>query len=277
MKTVAEDIGGFNADIIALFETEDCDVLREVISALAEGKDYVPYNHLSRDMFTGQNPGLITKLDPIADIGFSTATVNYPVKGSTCGSRKSGHHSCTKHFTADFKPCGNNGLTMTVIGVHLLANPQSVPRCLKREAQATVIAQLVKQATTEGNEVVVLGDFNDFDGDLLDSYHNKPISSVLRIIKESGNLYNVATMVKQSDRYTDWDDRNRDCVDEGRHEHSMLDHILVTPNLRNALEKVNILHFFKQDRCTSLHSDHWPVQIEVNMAELCSLERAQVD
>jgi len=276
LKTVAADIQGFNADIIALFETEDCDVLKQIISEMPEGMYYEPYNHLSEDTYTGQNPGLITKLDLISDVEFSRASVKYPVDGSTCGSSYSGKHGCSKHFKADFKPCGEDGVTLTVIGVHLLAIPDSKSRCAEREAQATVVAQLVEDAINDGNEVVVCGDFNDYDNDLLDSNNNKPISSSLEIIKQAGNLYNVAQMVTQTERYTDWYDRNGDCIDEGGDEHSMIDHILVTENLRNALKEVNIVHFFEQDGCTSLHSDHWPVKIELNSANLCSNTRQQV-
>jgi len=275
LKTVAGDIDGFNADIIALFETEDCDVLKQIILNIPSGEDFLPYNHLGEDSYTGQNPGLITKLDPIADIGFSTAKVNYPVEGSTCGSSSSGNHGCSKHFTASFKPCGDDGLTLTLIGVHLLAQPESVSRCLEREAQATVVADLVKDARQIGNEVIVLGDFNDYDGDIPDCNSDKPISSVLKIIKDAGNLQNVAIKVEPSNRYTDWYDRNGDCIDEGGDEHSMIDHILVSARVWDALSKVNITHFFKQKGCNSLHSDHWPVQIEVNTAELCAAKSAK--
>jgi len=272
--TVSEDIGGFNADIIALFETQDCDVLRQIIGKLPNGKDYLPYNHLGEDTYTGENPGLITKLDPIADIGFSYSKVKYPVTGSTCGSSKTGTHGCSKHFRADFKPCGDDSLNLTIIGVHLLAIPDSVPRCLEREAQATVVAGLVQEALLSGNEIIVLGDYNDYDPDILDSNNNKPISSALQILKDAGKLYNVAALVKQSERYTDWYDRNHDCVDEGGSEHSMIDHMLVSSKVLAALENVKISHFFKQEGCNSLHSDHWPVQIVFNTASLCSVKSA---
>jgi len=274
LKTVAEDIRGFNADIIALFETQDCDVLRQIVGNLPNGKDFLPYNHLGEDTSTGQNPGLITKLDPIGDIEFSYSKVKYPVEGSTCGSSASGTHGCSKHFRADFKPCGDDSLNLTIIGVHLLAIPDSVSRCLEREAQATVVAGVIRDAVQDGNEVIVLGDYNDYDPDILDSNNNKPISSVLKILKDAGTLYNVAELVNHSERYTDWYDRNGDCVDEGGNEHSMIDHMLVTSRVAGALESVTISHFFKQKGCISLHSDHWPVQIVVNTTNLCIMKSA---
>jgi hypothetical protein len=36
-----------------------------------------------------------------------------------------------------------------------------------------------------------------------------------RIFKNAGNLSNVASLVPLKERYTEWYDRNRDCVDQG--------------------------------------------------------------
>jgi hypothetical protein len=39
---------------------------------------------LGTDSYTGQNPGILTRIDPIEDLTRSTSRVTYPVPESTC-------------------------------------------------------------------------------------------------------------------------------------------------------------------------------------------------
>jgi hypothetical protein len=49
---------------------------------------------------------------------------------------------------------------LALVGVHFYAFPDDETRCLLREAQATVIADLTATLISQGNYVVLLGDMN---------------------------------------------------------------------------------------------------------------------
>jgi len=260
LQHIAAHISNIDPDIIGLEELEDCDTLREITKLLP---DYKPYLKLGKDTFTGQNPGILTKIDPVADLEFSNEVINYPVPGSTCPQKtsrlqKAGSHGCSKHYQATFKM---NGKTISIFGVHLLAIPDDAKRCLEREAQATVVANMIKKAVAAGHEIICLGDFNDYSDTVPDVNDNKPISTVLKIIREAGKLVNIASRAPKEDRYTDWYDRNHNCIDDGGNEHSMIDHILVSAGLEAAITKVDLTHRWKNG-CGCLQGDHWPVTVE---------------
>jgi len=258
LSYVVKEIQSLDADIIALEEVEDCDTLREIISQLPSSFGYAPYMHLGDDTYTGQNPGLLTRVDPIEEVSHSEAKVKYPVPGSTCNSDSSGTHGCSKHFQARFKIFD---MTVSLFGLHLLAIPESTSRCPEREAQATVVANLVKAAVANGDSIMVVGDFNDYDNEVLDVNDNKPISAALDILKQAGDLVNVAKDFPKEERYTDWWDKKKDCIDHGGDEHSMIDHVLVSKNLYNMIDTAGIAHDFTNG-CHCLFSDHWPIFVD---------------
>jgi len=270
LKTVTSNLEEIAADIILLEETEDCDTLSAIIEGIDGGSEYYkPYNHLSKDTYTGQNPGCISKLDPIEDIYFSDEEIKYPVEGSTCPKTYSGTHGNSKHFRARFNLGSFN---LTIIVTHLLAIPDSDTRCPEREAQATVLAHIIEKAVNDGDEILVTGDFNDYSDSVPDVNGDKPESSALRIVRESGNLTNLASKFEVSDRYTDWYDRNRNCVDDGGDEHSMIDHILLSPKLFESVADAGVLHNFV-NHCDCLYSDHWPVWVEFDFSKSIGKER----
>ncbi len=148
--------------------------------------------------------------------------------------------------------------------MHLLAYPDDQNRCVQREAQATVMAQVVKPYIDKGYEVIVTGDLNDFDGELLDVNNNVPISQVLSILKAESSKYaltSVASFMPQDERYSIWWDSNYDCVYK-LNETSMIDHILVTPGLLGKIESAYIAHGEYPMTCDSYYSDHWPVVVD---------------
>jgi len=117
------------------------------------------------------------------------------------------------------------------------------------------------------DEVIVLGDMNDFDEDVLDRNENFPISSVLCILKgncgkhsKEYTLYNVAEKATQDTRYTDWWDSNGNCV-SASNEFSMIDHILVSPNLFNHIQSVQFYHEY-DEYCGKYNSDHYPIIVD---------------
>ncbi len=79
----------------------------------------------------------------------------------------------------------------------------------KRQAQADAIRQISQELDNQGYSLIVLGDFNDYDGDIccLD-VNNRPITTVLRDIKRldnntnSDDLINVNQFITKDERYT---------------------------------------------------------------------------
>ncbi len=149
-------------------------------------------------------------MDPFLDLNRTTQTVTYPLPGSACGWDDQGenkHAGVSKHYYTAFEI---NGMKIALLGIHLLARPTEPDRCAEREAQATVLRGLVDSFVAEGYEVLVLGDFNDYDGEVLDINANQPTSRVLSIIKGS-DLTTSASFVPQEERWTDWWDQNGNC------------------------------------------------------------------
>ncbi len=55
---------------------------------------------------------------------------------------------------------------------------------MQREAQASVIRELIENELTNNKNIIVFGDMNDYSDTILDVENNVPISRVMRIIRE---------------------------------------------------------------------------------------------
>ncbi|KAE8887527.1 hypothetical protein PF005_g17023 [Phytophthora fragariae] len=259
---IATVIKALNADIVQMNEVEDCTVLQSVITKLGALGDstYKPYLVKGTDTSTGQNSALLTRVDPVVDLQRTEVRATIPVSGSTCPS-SSGYSSSkgvSKHLYTTFNVTGFSK-PITLVGAHLLANPESKPRCFEREAQATVLAGLAQAAVEQGHHAIITGDLNDWSVDVLDKNSNKPISAVLSILA-GDNFVEVASKVAQSERYSEWYDEDGDCVYEDT-EVSSLDHILVSKSLSTALSSVSFNHNLYTTSCSGYNSDHYPVSI----------------
>lgn len=256
-------------DILHLSEVQDCQTLDRLVEAL-HGKladsPYRAYMIRGTDTATGQNVGLITKIDPVSDLRRSGDRAEYPLDGSKCGYSEpiDGKRSTgvSKHYFTDFLINGQHKILL--VGAHLIAFPSKRDRCEKREAQATLLANHIqKTVALSDTSIIIMGDFNDFDGEIDDAAGeaDKPISSTLDILKKSTNppLVNIAsTWTNTTKRYSSWYDRNKSCKDDGGNEHTLIDHILVSSNLSAILVESYPLHSYKEF-CGTLNSDHWPI------------------
>jgi len=145
----------------------------------------------------------------------------------------------------------------------ILAYPTDAERCVKREAQATVLRNIAKYELDQGRQVILLGDLNDYDRDVLDASNSVPTSRVSRLLKynEQGTkiMYNAAEfIVDQTDRYSSWWDKNNDCrVEPG--ELTLIDHMLISSQLRQLISSVRIYNIV--ELCGSLQSDHYPIKV----------------
>ena len=264
MSYVTKVIHDLNPDIINFCEIEGCDELNTVKSMLND-VTYMPYLKKGTDTSTGQNVGMLTRIDPLVSLYRTEEKYNYPIKGSKCGYTGSGSTGVSKHYITEFK-LGN--MNVAFIATHLLAIPTESSRCAQREGQASVLQPIIANYISRGYEVILLGDFNDFDGEVLDVNNNKPTSQVLNIFK--GNfgdyagkyeLISVAENVAQSERYSDWYDSDNNCNTQSSKDYSMIDHILVTQGIQNKINSVFFYHAYPE-YCGTYNSDHYPVVVD---------------
>ena len=293
MEYVGRIVQELNPDIINICEVEGCDELNALINAMVPNamepnvvepnvvepsstttSAYRSYMVQGKDTSTGQNVGMLTKIDPLVNLYRTEERVAYPVPGSKCASTSSSAVTSTdtttgvsKHYITEFM---FGDLHVAMIGVHLLAFPTDPTRCQEREAQAQVIQNVIAKYASLDYEIIVLGDFNDFDAEVLDSNKNQPTSLVLDIFKGlAGNmagtyeLTNVAEDIVQEDRFSDWWDQNDNCV-SGPNEFSMIDHILVSKSIQEYVSAVFIYHGYSEF-CDTYNSDHYPVVLDLSM------------
>lgn len=257
LKRVFQVLDRIDADFISLEEVEDLRMLDRLASLFGDGL-YRPLFVQGRDTATRQNMGALTRY-PLLDYGRTDIRVAYPIPDSqlTC---RTGDKGVSKNYWADLNV---GGIPITIIGVHFLAFPDRCDRAVKREAQAAVIRKLAEKAMKQGREVIVLGDMNDFDGTVLDSNSDRPISIVLRTLKDvdpalpGDELRNVCDRIPQAERYTAWYDRNRNRYYDPGDELSQIDFILVSKGLYDRIVGVRIDHSYR----AGWASDHWPVVV----------------
>jgi len=266
MFYIANTIKTLQPDIINFCEVEGCDELNMLKEQL--DSTYNPYLKKGTDTGTGQNVGMLTRLDPLVSLYRSEEKVEYPISGTKCGSTTaSGTTGVSKHYITEFKI---DSMNVAMIGVHLLAIPTDPDRCVQREGQAQVLQNIVSSYIQKGYEVIVIGDINDYDAEVLDLNSNKPTSRVLDFLKgldgEKKGTYtltNVATKITQSERYSDWWDSDNNCNTSSKQDLSMIDHILVTSGINKKITNAYIYHGYKE-YCGKWDSDHWPVVIDIH-------------
>lgn len=271
-EAISGVIGKLDGDIVNLVEVHGCKELDYVAELIGKNK-FKHYFIDGTDVHTGQNVGLVSKIDPIKKMHRTNARVEYPIKETVCPGRSkySNAKSVSKQY---FTTMNINGLKVAVGAAHLLAFPDNRDRCFQREAQATAIRQQIEKFIDEGHEIIFTGDMNDFDGKTLDRNSNKPISSVLDIIrgntkaqtKKEYKLASITDFIPKEKRYSDWWDKNKNCkmtMDEV----SMIDHILFTPGLAKYVSKGYVAHDAFKMGCND-YSDHWPVVAEFDFSTL---------
>ena len=265
MSYVTNVIRDLNPDIINFCEIEGCDELNMLKDQL-DSSLYNSYLKKGTDTATGQNVGILTKIDPLTNLYRSEEKIAYPIANSQCGSTTaSGTSGVSKHYITEF----NLGdMNVAVIGAHLLAIPTDPARCVQREAQAQVLQNIVSSYIQKDYEIILLGDMNDFDAEVADINSDKPTSRVLDIMKgldgqKKGTyaLTNVAYRMPQQDRYSDWWDSDKNCNTTSQTDYSMIDHVLVSPKIDKSIINVYMYHGYKE-YCGKMNSDHYPVVID---------------
>ena len=271
IQYVSKVVNDLNPDILNLCEIQGCVELEELISNLNNKDQYKKYVIQGEDTSTGQNVGLITKIDPSnGTLRRTDMRKEYPLPNSRCGyTGKSGTIEVSKHYITEFR-LGN--IDVVLIGSHFLAMPTASDRCAKREAQATIIREVIEEYSSKDYEIIVMGDFNDYDNEILDLNDHVPTSRVLDIIKygdrsnnklNSINLISSEEKVQKKDRYSLWWDENGDGKVESS-EYAMIDFILVSPTIYNWVDDVVVYHGYDEG-LNIYNSDHYPVFVDISV------------
>ncbi|GAB5533799.1 MAG: hypothetical protein Rubg2KO_00480 [Rubricoccaceae bacterium] len=253
---VAQSVRKLDVDILLMPETENLNALQMLVDESLTDLGYTAHLVDGLDSFTGQDVGLLSRV-PVEETGRTNERALVGVSDRQYG--------VSKNLWARMDlPLGDELVPVTLIGVHFLARPDDVERRDRREAQAEVIRQLAEQESAAGRQLILLGDFNDFDESVLDRRSSTPITDVLAILKrvgpgEADDLVNVMGDVPQAERYTALYDRNgNDIIDEG--ELSAIDHILLSPGLYERVREVRYAPVHDPRRV----SDHFPLVVTLN-------------
>jgi len=259
MRKVADLIIRSNPDIVNLVEVENLDALRTFNDKFLAGRGYKPYLVEGKDSFTGQDVALLTRVDPEGE------EIHRDDREGQSGTVLK---SVSKNYHATLNV---NGTKIALVGLHFLAIPPSPDRRLPREAQADAIRSLGIELKREGHELVVLGDFNDYDGeaDSLDHIDSTPITKVLSWIKQmdpgdpTDDLVNVTAFAPKAIRYTAFYDANRNDAVDHPQELTSIDHILLSKKLASMVQSVEIPHHHDPREVT----DHFPVVAQIRLQQ----------
>ena len=269
LQYVKNIIDIIDPDIINFCEIEGCDELQALQGNLT-GLEYNPYLIKGTDTATGQNVGMLSRIDPTIALNRTEAKYDYPVEGSQCEYTGNGTTGVSKHYISHFNM---NDIDIAIISAHLIAFPTDKARCSKREAQASILQNVIYEHIQQGYEVIMMGDFNDFDNSVQDMNDDMPNSMVLDILKgnkgdKMGNyqLTSIAEKIPQVERFTDWYDSDNNCNTSSKNDYSMIDHILVTPSLYKIVSQATIYHGYKE-YCGKMNSDHYPVIVEFDFSK----------
>ena len=266
MSLVSEIIDELKPDVVNFCEVESCNELNILINELKDASNYKPYLIKGTDTSTGQNIGIITRIDPMQNLYRTEEKVYYPLPNTECGTTSaSGNTGVSKHYITELKISNKN---VALIGAHLLAIPTDPTRCVQREGQAQVLQNIIYSYIMKNYEIILIGDLNDYDDKTSDMNYNKPISKVLDILKgiegDKKNTYllsNVADLITQNERYSNWYDSDNNCDTMSQHDFSMIDHVLVTDWLMKHVKNAFIYHDYSE-YCGKKNSDHYPVVVD---------------
>ena len=192
LAQVAAEVAAVDADVMNLVEVEGCFMLQRLLAALppAQRELFTPFLVKGTDSVTHQQAGLVSTLAPTGPLRRTEGQKTWPVPGSACGySGEAKSTDVSKHWWGVWSVPGLSS-ELLVVGAHLKAFPTEPRSCARREAQASVLAELIQQeGSGAGRHVVLMGDLNDFDGEVPDAEGNVPTSAVLRMLSSGLGLH----------------------------------------------------------------------------------------
>lgn len=253
MAKIAEVIRRHEPDIVNLVEVEHLDALARLNDRHLRGMRYKPYLVEGRDTYTGQDVGLLTRIDPESMLRFDAPGESGPVTKSV-----------SKNYVARMT-VGEHRIAL--IGVHLLAQPSVPDRVHPRQAQAEAVRRAAIELTDEGYDLIVWGDVNDYDGVDRDLNDHAPITDVVERIRgvakeiRRDDLVNVIARVPVERRYTAYWDENENGEIDAPDEYSAIDHVLLSPAVDAWVTGVEIDHAYDPREV----SDHFPIIVRLEL------------
>jgi len=230
-RILADDV---HADIVCVLESTSQLALEKLV---AEPKlkplHYRIYHLESEDVTTGQDVAFLVRV-PLDRVDGNE--INDFRTNSRNGSRDPLTKRAVIYLTS-------GKLKLGLLGMHLLAHPDDAKRTRKREAQAKVAAQIVRDDIVAKGYMPIVLTLKDFDPE-----------------KPGDELFNTAEKIQPaSERYSAYWDLNKDEKWDDNEPLSMLDHILLDQSLRKHLLTAKILHIPADGSV----SDHWPVVVDL--------------
>jgi len=275
-ERVAAVIEAINADVLNLVEVTSQESVELLIKILHEKglDDYQGYHVDGNDSFTSMDVALISRYAPQAIEGQAIRTMYsaeddptwremYQVQGRD-GRTWNRNTSVSRNavYLLDIA-----GYQLGFLGLHLKSNPSDDAANAKRSAQARIAQRIIRQEITgRGYQPIVLGDINDYDGDVADRDETRStVTTVLRDLKDfdrrqaGDELVNVAQrMPRQADRYTAFWDRNENGARDPYDVFTMIDHILLPRELMPLVKRAFIFHSVDLET-----SDHKAVVVDL--------------
>lgn len=274
-ERVAGVIEVIEPDVIALIEVTSEDATRHLVRILEEkGLDgYEAYHVENQDTHTGQDVAFISRIAPDIIGGASIRNFYSHEPGEkwreayTYRDRGTERHKTTSVSKNAVVYLTVNEHKLGLLGVHLIARPDHYRRNRKREAQARVLQRILRdEVVKRGYAPIVLGDINDYDGDVEGRSGIKPKTKVLRLLKDydpvpGDELINASTFIRRKfDRYSSHWDRNNDGVPNEGDQMTLIDHALLHRSLAPLVRRVFIDHGHG-----SQTSDHWPIVVDLEI------------
>lgn len=254
MAEVASVIKNNNPDIINFVEVENIEALKMLNNNFLSDMGYKAYMKDNNKNGVCQDVGMLTRIDP-EEIDRDKSRLDHS-SGKTKGVRK--------NYYAKFNI---NGKKIALIAGHFKAIPSDKSSKEYRELQARIISNRANELRKEGYLPIVLGDFNDFDSNVLDRNSNVSITKTLKILsgkntysKSEDDLFNVAKLINKNDRYTAIYDEDGDGMLESYDpdELSSLDHLFIDKGLLQYVENAYIDHTAPLKK----KLDHRPIVVE---------------
>ena len=249
---VRDVIAKHNPDVVSMVEVQGCSVLASIADTIPAA-NYLPFSMKSGSSVS-RNLGMLTRLLP-------TSGKLEPVPLQLAGV------AWRKIYWTTFS-IPQLDFPLLFISLHLPNDPTSPQKASQRNAITAAISKAVGTKIEEANgnlHVMISGDMNDWDDQVLDGKNNKPISHALDNLKHPRNaqgdvidgadLVNVASALSKEERIT--------FMYPSTYPQSLLDHWLVDKVLFRKM-KVSIPHDWTPDQSENgFYSDHYPIIVDL--------------
>ena len=133
MQAIAGIIAAHNPDIVNLVEVEGLAALEHLNSTFLAGRGYAGYLVKGKDTYTGQDVGLLTRIDP------EGGAIERDDRSGSSGTTLK---SVSKNY---FAKLDVGGRKIALIGIHYLSRPLDSSRLHKRQAQADATLNLARE------------------------------------------------------------------------------------------------------------------------------------